>query len=103
LQVLLLAYDALSEAQKTEFKTFIEKALSILAKDEGAVLVLFELTPHEADENAKTATFNELVSALSSIASFESTDGVTDHEREKANAAIDVYKAFLRGYFPHLF
>ena len=103
LQVLFRAYSALSDAQKEEFRTFLQKSLSILAKDEGSVMTIFKLTPHEADENARIASLNDLLSALSTVSSFESTDGVTDHERAAANAAIDVYDAFLRGYFPHLF
>ena len=104
LQVLYQAYRALTDEQKAAFRTFTNDAFTTLAEDETTVMLLFGLTErHEAIEGARTATFGETVAALASLSSFDSTDGVSDHERATATAAIETFEAFLRGYFPHLF
>lgn len=103
LQTAYRAYLSMTDEQKEECKVFLNDALSVLSLDPELVAILFDLEIKKPSEGAPIASFEEAVSALSSLLSFESTDGVSSHERAASSAATETIAAYLRSYLPTLF
>ncbi len=103
LQVLYRAYQKLSTSEKNAFDLFADACCTVLSRDEASLSALLNLPAHDPVQGAETATWSELLTALSTLSSFNSLDGVTVNESQTAFAAIAVCESYLRYYFPHLF
>lgn len=78
------SYLSLTDEKKQALQSGIINLLESLAEE----------TEHEG------ATFDELVTALSALTTFDPTDGISAAERSAAQTAVQTFESFINGYLP---
>ena len=63
--------------------------------------IMDALAEEEAEEAG--ATFDELLSAIAPLATFDATDGISAEERSLAKNAVQTFESYLHGYLPSSF
>ena len=92
-------YSLLDAEGKQSFRDTLDAMLTILSDNQETIAVLLKRDLRE-DDGVEGASFDDMVTALSTLSAFSPKDGVSDAERSTATTAIACLESFLHGYLP---